>query len=319
MSLWGVVVPSIRPGGFSEFLRAWTPLFEKHNVRLYVVWDLEDPPARDVGEYPFAEWCWRGIPDFIPRQTDMIRSWGFYRAWLDDCEYILSLDDDVRPAGDIFERYEEEFVKPHALSPYLDVGALTRTGLKMRGFPYNGRKATVAVQYGGWRGVPDLDAVTQLHHPLRSSRFDDIVLPVPVGAPVTTCAMNFAFKAQFTPLMWQLPLYERRYNRFGDIWSGLIQKKILDNLGYVMLVNGKASVQHQRASDPYQNLRREAPGMKLNEDMWDNICSYASVARTPLGHFHEVTNNIAWAIRPDDPKYADHFIRARNEWQALFS
>lgn len=291
---WSVVVPTCRRVRYEQFYDAWKDLFVKHSVHLVTVWD--EPP-------------WEHIPDFIPKRTDMIRSWGFYQAWSNGAKYTLSLDDDVSPIGDPFAEYERAFEREWPCSPYLSTGALTDSGLEMRGFPYNHRGCETVVQYGGWEGIPDLDAVTQLAVPPRGdNRFDGVCLPVPKGATTTCCAMNFAFRTEHAHLMWQLPLLEDRYKRFGDIWSGLIQKKVLDAQGKVMLVNGRARVFHDRASEPFTNLVREAPGMRRNETVWDDLEGDT---------FLEVTDSLA-ATFDCDPIYAAHFRRCRDQWLSLF-
>lgn len=254
----------------------------------------------------------------------MCRSWGFYQAWRDENDYILSLDDDVLPSNtDIFKAYEYEFTRENLLSEYLNVGSLNSAEYPMRGVPYGGRWQEVVVQYGGWIGVPDLDAVTQLQDfsQHRNSIPARVILPVPKGIPMTTCAMNFAFKSEYTPLMWQLPLYEGRYNRFGDIWSGLIQKRVLDKMNKVMLLNQRANVIHKRASDPFTNLKREAPGMHLNESMWEktDLLRGAIFEDPIIGAFKLSTLSMAYSIGAIDPEYRDHFIDARDKWLALFS
>ena len=144
---WAVVVPSNRPDRLDEFLTAWQPIFDRRNVELFIV--------RDEPE------TWATLPDWVPRRTDMIRSWGFLQAYATDVDYVLTLDDDVRPltsqnGSDIFEHYETVFASGAPFSDYLDVGALTSAGVQMRGFPYGDREtARVAVQYGGWFGVMD--------------------------------------------------------------------------------------------------------------------------------------------------------------------
>lgn len=205
----------------------------------------------------------------------MIRSLGFHEAWQEGSDFTLSLDDDVSPLPgiDVFEEYEKAFERPSYCSEYFNVGDLTTDGAALRGFPYGERRrAHVAVQYGGWHGVLDYDAASQLvRMPHSSNLFAPVCIPVPKGTPVTTCIMNAAFRTEFAPIMWQLPMVEGKYNRFGDIWSGLLQKKILDAFGLVMLINGSASVYHDRASDPIANLEREAPGIRINETLWEHL------------------------------------------------
>lgn len=299
---WCVVVPSNRPEEIKKFLKAWDPLFGKHDVDLQIIWDNED--------------TWKQMPSFIPRKTDMVRSWGFYQAWMTNCDYILTLDDDVRPTGDIFEAYEEGF-KGSVLSSYLSVGALTDSGLQMRGFPYIDRKpAPVGVQYGGWSGVLDYDAATQLAAPQPERKFSEIVMPVPKGIPTTCCIMNVAFKRELVPIMWQLPMLDGRYNRIGDIWSGLFIKKALDHMGQVMLINGKAQVRHERASNVYNSIVKEAPSIEMNDNIWENLFTPTSSNMTTA--YYQVTDSAAAFFKKYDPEYAEYFLTARNEWLDLF-
>lgn len=263
-------------------------------------------------------YCWSHIPDFIPRKTDMIRSWAIFKAWKAGSTYTLSLDDDVLPEGDIFDEYERVFEAGAPCSQYLDVGALTSFQGQLRGFPFRDReRAEVAVQYGGWHGVLDYDAPTQLAGVRPDETFHPVVLPVPRGAAVTGCIMNCAWRTEYAPIMWQLPLLEGRFNRFGDIWSCLFQKRVLDALGKVMVINGKASVRHERASDPLANLEREAPGIPVNEKIWPyfGAVDWGGMIET----YKIVTNGAKAYFSTHDMEYAEHFRMCRNEWLALFS
>jgi hypothetical protein len=290
-----VVVPSCRPDSLKEFLAAWDNLFQRNDVGLFVV---EDQPP------------WKDIPEFIPRRTDMIRSWGFYLAWKAGYQYILTLDDDVRPAGNPFKAYGDVFDSGAPLSPYLSVGALTTASVEMRGFPFGDRKPVeVALQYGGWNGVLDYDAPTQLAGVSTEEYFSPVNLPVPRSTPVTGCIMNCAFRAKYAPFMWQLPLLDGRYNRFGDIWSCLIAKRTFDWMGKAVVINGKASVFHRRASDPVKNMEREAPGIPVNEHLWEHL---------EEGDYEQVTESAYRYFVYIDREYAEHFRKSRDEWMKLF-
>lgn len=307
---WAVVVPTNRPDRITRFMDAWGPLFDRHKVELFVIRDEQK--------------TWDTLPDWVPRRSDMIRSWGFLQAYRAGVDYVLTLDDDVRPLAsqsgvDIFEQYQRVFAAGAVLSDYLDVGALTTSGLQMRGFPYRDREpARVAVQYGGWHGVLDYDARTQLDHPRGPERFKEIVLPVPRGVAVTGCIMNCAFRREVTPIMWQLPLLDGRYNRWGDIWSGLIQKRVLDRIGQAMVINGKASVLHERASDPHTNLERETPGVPFNEDMWRSLKPGYEVTEM-LAAWERVTDLMAEFFARSDSQYAHVFRGARDAWLAALA
>lgn len=298
------MVPTNRFEQYEQFLDAWEPLFWDHEVSVFKVEDREP---------------WKGIPDFIPRRSDMIRSWGIYQSWKAGTTYTLSLDDDVRPEEgvDIFEEYERVFESGAPLSGYLSVGSLTTYDGELRGFPFADRqRSEVAVQYGGWNGVLDYDAPTQLAGVRATEAFRPVALPVPRGAAVTGCIMNCAWRTEYAPIMWQLPLHEGRYNRFGDIWSCLLQKKVLDAIGKVMIINGKAVVRHERASDPLNNLDREHPGIRPNEDLWRHLARWDNAEPTEV--YRRVTDAFHGYFRQFDKKYAKHFKSCRDQWLELF-
>lgn len=309
---WGVVVPSNRPDRLATFESAWTPIFERHEVGLFVVNDREP---------------WPGIPEWIPKRTDAIRSWGIVQAVRAGCEYIASMDDDVLPIGSVdpFNHYEVAFEHGAPVSSWLSVGSLTDTGLQMRGFPHcDTPQRKIAVQYGGWNGVPDLDGVTQAECAIDDAEFSPVVLPVPVGTPVTTCAMNMAFPAWFAVAMWQLPVVDGRYDRWCDIWSGLVQKRVADACGFAMVLNGRARVFHSRASDTAVNIRKEAPGYRIHDGLWETIVAEAPVAgRYDIRDVERVWPRVieALAFHVDakgDREWADRILADSEKWAALF-
>lgn len=314
---WSVVVPTNRPEKLSSFLEAWGPYFSALNAHLIVVHDAPEVPdwAADVSAEHHA-WNTIGL-EHGARRTDMVRSWGIYRAWKHGSSFTLTLDDDVLPRGfSLFREYEAVFENGAPLSPYLNVGCLTSYGKPLRGFPFADRSPVeVAVQYGGWDGVLDYDAPTQLAGVPDDRRFVRAVLPVPHGIPVTGCIMNCAWRTRYAPIMWQLPLIDGKFNRFGDIWSGLFQKRTLDHHGSAMVVNGKATVLHNRASDPIANLEREAPGIPVNETLWRSLTVEGD---SLVDRYRSVTNSAAHHFRRFDSTYADTFLDARDEWLGLF-
>lgn len=313
MADWSVVVPTNRPERLEEFLVAWDPIFDTVRAHLIVVHDQETVPGW-AADFPGEHHAWETIGlEHAAKRTDMVRSWGIYRAWQLGGDYTVTLDDDVRPSGNLFHHYEDTFLRGAPLSPYLNVGALTSYGGPLRGFPYKDRTpAMVGVQYGGWDGVLDYDAATQLAGVPDHATFVPLVLPVPKGVPVTGCIMNCAWRTELAPIMWQLPLVDGKYNRFGDIWSGLFQKKTLDHVGVAMVVNGAAKVRHERASDPIQNNVREAPGVPVNETLWDHL---DATGTTLIDTYRSVTGSATKAFPTD---YAETFLEARDEWLALF-
>lgn len=316
MARWSVVVPTNRPDRFTAFMKAWKPILKDADI--VVIHDTETVPDWAL-DYPVRHYAWDTIPlQHQARRSDMIRSWGIYLAWSADSDFTLTLDDDTLPNFwdiDMLDEYEKVFKTGVPVSDYFNVGALTSYGKPLRGFPFADRQpGDVAVQYGGWHGVLDYDAPTQLAGVRGYESFSSIVLPIPRGTPVTGCIMNCAWKTKYAPIMWQLPLVDGKYNRFGDIWSGLFQKRTLDLFGGAMVVNGKAAVRHERASDAISNLERETPGVRINETLWESLWT----AR-PGSSLIETYRNVTDAAIPAFPRdYAKVFRAARDEWLTLF-
>src|SRR5918912_1545100 len=88
------------------------------------------------------------------------------------------------------------------------------------------------------------------------------------------CGMNLAFKPQVIPALYFLLMGAREwpYDRFGDIWCGVLIKKICDHLGHGVK-SGSPLVEHQRASNVWTNLRKETPGYEVNETLWAAVDS----------------------------------------------
>lgn len=326
---WNVIVPTNRPESWRDFLLAWDDLFQKHQPVVRVICDAPSweefhfnaPPGVTVVYYD-----WNHFPDFIPRGTDMCRSLGIYESWKAGSTYTMTLDDDVRPLEgvDIFDEYESVFEEGAVSSPYFSVGGLTSYHGEMRAFPESDRdRVCVAIQYGGWHGILDYGAKEQIRGVSQNETFAPVVLPVPVGAAVTTCAMNAAWRTEYAPIMWQLPLLDGKYNRFGDIWSGLFQKRVLDALGDVMVINGKASVLHERASDPLVNLEKEKPGLPINEEIWQWLYDEDDVnyeGESMIDLYRMFTTRVSGGFAEHDPfdGYDEYFLSCRDQWLKLF-
>jgi hypothetical protein len=80
---------------------------------------------------------------------------------------------------------------------------------------------------------------------------------------------------------------EHPFDRWGDIWSGIIAKKICDTEGWAVVINGSASIEHRRASDVNTNIKKEASGYAVNENLWTELAwghTYGEVAGYACHH-----------------------------------
>jgi hypothetical protein len=58
-----------------------------------------------------------------------------------------------------------------------------------------------------------------------------------------------------------------KIDRFDDIWSGLVVKKICDRMGY-SIINGKPLCRHNKAPrSTFKDIMLEAPGLEANETL----------------------------------------------------
>ena len=251
-----IVVPTIRPESYTEFEKAWKPLIDKYKILVVKVEDGEEPKANGktvaeiMGDYS----------DLIYNFNDGVRNLGFALIAKEhkDIEYIISFDDDVVPYGDTIQQHV------NILNKRVPISWLSTASKYMRGFPYAVRsEAEVMMSHGVWMGVKDWDAPTQL-----LAGNPDVTFyqgPIPKGIFYPHCAMNFAFKRKALPFIYQAPMNEKvGYNRFADIWMGIECKKDFDSLGWAV-VSGHAYVYHNRASDVFTNMVKEARGLGLNE------------------------------------------------------
>lgn len=263
MSNISVVVPTIREESLKKFLIAWKELFLKHNVNLYIVHDGKEPYLEI--RKPFKEIELKTIKDVMGKYSNLIynfndgvRNLGFAEAYKDGADIFISLDDDTLPEGDTIQDHLDILNTRQPISFMNSVDDVF-----MRGFPYWAREeAPVVFSHGVWNGVYDFDASTQLVLGTPQPRHRK--MPVPKGILMPVCVMNTAWKRCVMPYYYQAPMFGD-INRFADIFSGWEVKKAIDENSWAM-VTGYAKVNHNRASNPFVNLIKEARGVFLNEE-----------------------------------------------------
>lgn len=312
-----LVVPSIRVGSWNRFVAEWSAvgLFNEVDVIL-----MEDNPTRTfkaaISNAAVRHYCWEDIEKdlgenswIIPRRSDTVRSYGYYMAWKlrDQYKYVLTLDDDCYPPtqdGDGFTYKDgaKGFITMHKQA--LDGGPRwfnTLNSVKPRGIPFYevGKLDTVMINHGLWTNVLDYDAPTQLVSPVKEKfSFDSRV--VPAGQYFPMCGMNVMWKNEATVLMYHLLMGKTvdnsapgidpqplPFDRFGDIWCGIIAKRIIDEKG-LHVATGTPYIHHDRASNPFANLKKEANGLEVNEKFWQYVDKYPGRGRGfPLWQHYE--------------------------------
>jgi reversibly glycosylated polypeptide / UDP-arabinopyranose mutase len=258
-----VIVPTMesRKEILKKFEQEWDMHFILNDVEYIKVLDGESPKVIYKNKKYSLEEVMGEYKDLIFNKSDVVRNLGFYFAhkYVHPDVYI-TLDDDVLPIGEPIE----DHIK--ALSMKVSTSWLNTADYPMRGLPYGTRnEAQVMLSHGVWQNVPDLDAPNQLVNPDVEPNFYKGVIPKGIYYPM--CIMNVAFRKEMLPYMYQVPMNVHGMDRFGDIWSGVLSKRDIDKNGWAV-VTGYAEIWHDRASNVFKNLQKEAKGLELNETFW---------------------------------------------------
>ena len=230
-------------------------------------------------------------------------------------EVIFTLDDDCYPSRD-------DLVGGHLRNLHeTPAWESTVPGLRVRGLPYRnfGGPLPVDVSVGLWVGHPDIDAVQSLANGARvaGSLLSDVrsrVMPSEQYFPMS--GMNLAVRREAACLMYFPPMgHDSPYGRFDDIWCGLIVQRVCRHLRR-SIVCGRPVVEHMRASDPFANLIKEAPGIDANEQMWERVDAVEFHGATPLDCMRELGSGLRASA--DGDGYLERWGRAILAWCELF-
>jgi reversibly glycosylated polypeptide/UDP-arabinopyranose mutase len=286
------------------------------------------PITKDISR--IHHYSWKEIDEslggdswIISRCDAAIRNFGFWIAWKSEADYIFSLDDDCIPSQESGSSFMFKHLEVLNNTPRW-CGSIVNQ--RTRGLPYynQGVFANIVLSHGLWEGVPDFDAVQTLggrdpYSPDRCFPMDAIELPqhnrlLAQGQYFPMCGMNICFKRDITPLMYFALMGKGEpYRRFEDIWCGVISKKVCDHLGLLVSV-GKPFVFHSRASNPFVNLVKEAPGIEVNEVFWEKIDSIPLSGDTPVKCMIEIGNG----LQTESDDYLQHLGKAIIIWAQLF-
>ena len=320
-----LVIPTIRN---LDFLKSWKNEFS--NCHLIIV---EDNKEKTIGlpnlnflsiscyshkdiEEEFKNDSW-----IFSRKNAGIRSYGFWKAYEKGADVILTIDDDCFPA-------EDNFVKKHIdnldlkMSNKWQTTYPNPTWMYTRGFPYQTRNSTsVYLSHGIWSGALDLDAKVEigLDRLLNEEPYPSFRQFLPLNVYYPMCSMNMAFKREITPLMFFPMMGENPdgehwgYNRYDDIWAGILSKKIMDHLN-MGVVNGSPIVEHKKASLPKNNLKMEKDTMFMNEVLWKKIDEVKLTAKTPKECYIELAKKTVFP----KSKYFKKLSEAMIIWANLF-
>ncbi|MBI5614534.1 hypothetical protein HY947_06425 [Candidatus Gottesmanbacteria bacterium] len=319
-----LVVPTIRS---LDFLSAWGDRLS--GVSLYVIEDhktkeLKTPSLKGTAVFHFS---WEDIrKDFgndewiFSRKNAGIRSYGFWKAYQNGSDVIMTLDDDCFPTDDELVRGHLDNLSYKAPVSWMSVYPDPKH-LYSRGFPYDVReKKQTVISHGLWSGALDQDARTEVvTGKLHEKPYPAILIAVPPNMFFPMSSMNLAFAREITPCMF-FPMMGSDpngrpwgFDRYDDIWAGVFAKKICDHLG-LGVVSGSPFVDHKKASDPSANLEKEKAGLTMNEEFWKRAQAVRLTTNTPALCYRELADKIVFPRLP----YFTLLKKAMKIWAILF-
>lgn len=327
-----LVIPTIRDLDFLEF---WGIEFKK----IYGV-IVEDSPVKKI-KTPVKyfkkvyHYAWEDIDNelkdnswIIPRKNAGIRIYGFLKAYQMGADIIVTLDDDCYPIKN--QNFLNQHIRNLNLKAPIDNWFSTYPHKRIhftRGFPYKIRnKSEVVLSHGLWTNKLDLDAKTEikiknLNEPILSENYRQFI-PKDFFFPL--CSMNFAFKAEITPILF-FPMmgYDKdgnkwSFDRYDDIWAGIFAKKVLDHLN-LSVVNGIPFIDHRKASNVKLNLKKERLGMIINEYLYKEVLKVKLTKKDLKEAYLELFDKIDFSAKVFQPK--DYFVKLKKAvriWIDLF-
>jgi hypothetical protein len=299
------------------FLEAW-----REELSAATILVVEDGPERTfpVGGENVRHLAWCDIEEqlgesswVIPRGSGCVRSFGCWVAHRMGPDMIVALDDDTRPDQAHPGFLEAHWARLQAATEPAWVSTLDDAS--PRGMPYftTERAAPVVLNHGLWTGVPDFDAATQLVSSRMwiSGEWSDQTIPR--GSYFPMCSMNVAWRTEFTAAMYFLlmgPGYP--FDRFGDIWAGVLAKRVADHLGFAMN-SGAPGILHERASNVFANLSKESRGLAFNETFWRAVDSVVLTEESVPTAYAQLAERL-----PLDQDEFAQLRRAMRAWADLF-
>ena len=337
-----IVVPTIRENSIKRFIKEWDNEFFKNKRFKVSLILVEDNPTKTFNiknKKEIIHYCWSDIEKdlkndswIIPRRTDCVRSYGYWKAFQLKPDMIITLDDDCYPLKNYDSNFTntENFLEGHwnklnkknllVKNRWIST---VKKNIRPRGIPYKNvtstEKNNIILNHGLWYNTPDFDGKTQLGRKKTTGLSNySIEQIIPRGKYYPMCGMNLAWKPQATPALYFLLMgkdkKERPWgiDRFGDIWAGVIFKKISDHLNYY-ISSGSPIIWHDRESNPLTNIKKEKSGLKINEYLWQEIDKIILTKNS----FKECYYEIAKKLNLKDEYWLKN-KQAMKKWVSLF-
>lgn len=297
-------------------------------------WDIEKQ-KKWMQEYP-------ELDRIIPYNSDNRRNVGYLIAASMGSKVIVSIDDDnYVTSEDYIGQHEivgtmQRLITVSSSSKWYNFCSLLKTKpdrvIYPRGFPYSKREGEnvktaytsgrVVLNLGLWLGSPDVDAVTNLSGEITVTGLKEqknIMLAPGTFSPINT--QNTAFYCDILPCYYYIPMgvsiSGMKIDRYGDIWSGLFAKKIIDHVNDRISIGHPLTLHKRNPHDFLKDLQAELWGMILTERLVSEIESIDFRQKTYAGAYLELAEELGDAeIYPNQTvrKFFKRIIHGMQTW-----
>jgi len=151
----------------------------------------------------------------------------------------------------------------------------------------------------------------------RVSQMHEMVVTVPAGTFFPLCSMNVAFDRELIgPAMMQGLMGDGQpWARYDDMFSGWAAKSVADHLG-IGIKSGMPYIRHNKASNPFVNLRKEFLGLWWQElvlRFFMTEVRFSPSADTPSKAYKELAIQIRTRLKGIH-NYFDRLATAMEMW-----
>jgi len=249
----------------------------------------------------------------IPRNSSSIISYGCYKA-ASDSDIIIILDESARPESEgVIKKHIEIMNASHEEKSWTNI----LENIKPKGVPFHNitRKVPLYMNHGMWTENAVLDAATELSLSHESPEISCNSTLIPRGHYFSMSSINLAIRSEIAPLMYFLLMGDDYpFEGFGDIWAGVIAKKVMDHLN-MGVHSGAPFVENHKEIDIWKSLRAESNTLPVNESLWEKIDSTVLTSSTPATCYAE----IAKVIHSWGHPYFQKLGKAMQIWSGLYT
>lgn len=279
----------------------------------------------------------------IPHNSGARKLLGGFLAWLRGCETLIYVDDDNFPT-------EADFVGGHnivgrAVADLVVISSETgwfnpyEAMTEERGLPFfprgyswrerrnppkavrRDRQACRAVLNSGLvLEDPDVDAVTRLSWPIRTTAMRPEWAPNFALAPGTWSSFNdqnAAYAGEFAPAYFAPPSAGRN----ADIWGSYVVRRLTDHFGDVVTYGQPLVRQLRNPHDLWEDLERELVNARANDAFTDFLRAIPLSERAYLGALGELLNEAIQrlpgltGVSPEGKQMMENFFQEYRRWQ----